>query len=162
FLERGSVFRAFDFASGVYEGANATARDCRISSFLCPSDFTGQMNYVGCHHDVEAPIDADNRGVLYLNSHVAHADITDGPAYTILLGEVRSGASLGWASGTRATLRNTGSRINAPDPTVPGTSGGPVPIPPARSRGAGLDALESKTEQGVLPIDFVSGFSSQH
>ena len=72
-------------------------------------------------YDVEAPIDADNQGVLYLNSHVGYDDITDGPAYTILLGEVRRGApTLGWAAGTRGTLRNTGSRINEPDPLIPG------------------------------------------
>jgi prepilin-type processing-associated H-X9-DG protein len=162
FLERGSVFRGFDFAHGVYEAANASARDCRLSSFLCPSDFTGQMNYAGCHHDVETPIDADNHGVLYLNSHVAHDEITDGLAYTILLGEVRSGASLGWASGTRATLRNTGSRINAPDPTVPGSFGGPLPNSRARPQGTGLDDLAAMIEQGVVPIDFVGGFASQH
>src|SRR5204862_6985407 len=106
FLERGTVYRRFDLRSGLYEPENETARGARISTFLCPSDLLGQMNYSGCHHDVEAPIDADNHGVLYLNSHVAYADITDGPAYTVLLGEVRSSPSLGWASGTRATLRN--------------------------------------------------------
>ena len=41
-------------------------------------------SYAGCHHDVEAPIDADNHGVLYLNSRVRLDDIPDGAAYTIL------------------------------------------------------------------------------
>ena len=31
-------------------------------------------NYAGCHHDAEAPIDADNNGVLFLNSAVARTD----------------------------------------------------------------------------------------
>ena len=67
-------------------------------------------SYAGCHHDVEAPIAEDNHGVLFLNSHVQYSDITDGSSKTILVGEhlIQSG-SLGWVSGTRATLRNTGS-----------------------------------------------------
>src|SRR5690606_9851323 len=64
-----------------------------------------------CHHDVEAPIDAENAGVLFLNSRVRRADIKDGLAYTLFLGEkflVEEPEELGWMSGTRATLRNTG------------------------------------------------------
>ena len=57
------------------------------STSSLPVEPGGGTNYAGCHHDVEAPIDADNHGVLYLNSHVGYDDITDGPAYTILLGE---------------------------------------------------------------------------
>ena len=50
-----------------------------ISTFVCPSDSRrGRSNYAGCHHDVEAAIDADNHGVLYLNSHVRYDDITEG------------------------------------------------------------------------------------
>ena len=59
---------------------------------------------------MEAPIDEDNHGLLFLNSRVGYSDIFDGSAKTILLGEVLVDEnSLGWASGTRATLRNTGS-----------------------------------------------------
>ena len=44
-------------------------------------------------------------------------DITDGTSNTILLGDKSTpSGDLGWMSGTRATLRNTGSRINAPAP----------------------------------------------
>ena len=70
-------------------------------------------NYAGCHHDVEAPIDADNHGVLFLNSHISGDDIPDGAAHTIFIGEkIVADDDLGWMSGTRATLRNTGLRIN--------------------------------------------------
>ena len=97
------------------------ARHASPACSCAPRAGSAATNYSGCHHDVEAPIDADNHGVLYLNSHIAYDDITDGPAYTILLGESTNSTMLGWASGTRDTLRNTGSPINAPDPTVPAT-----------------------------------------
>ena len=54
------------------------------------------------------------RGVLFMNSHVRFDDIPDGLSHTILLGESIWNESnvLSWASGTRATLRNTGSPLN--------------------------------------------------
>ena len=113
FLEQANLYRRIDFRQGVYAGANATVLLSSIKTFLCPSDWRPvSMSYMGCHHDAEAPIDGDNHGVLYLNSHVAYDDITDGPAYTILLGEARGSGMLGWASGTRSTLRNGGHPIN--------------------------------------------------
>jgi prepilin-type processing-associated H-X9-DG protein len=67
-------------------------------------------SYAGCHHDVESPIDADNHGVFFLNSHVRSRELEHGTSHTIFVGEklTRKG-DLGWMSGTRATLRNTGS-----------------------------------------------------
>jgi prepilin-type processing-associated H-X9-DG protein len=73
---------------------------------------TGSMAYSACHHDVEAPIDVDNHGVMFLDSSVRREDIRDGAANTIFIGEAGGPGGWGWASGTRATLRNTGSRIN--------------------------------------------------
>ena len=65
-------------------------------------------NYAGCHHDVEAPIDANNHGVMFLNSRVRLDEVTDGLTHTIFVGEkLVDDADLGWMSGTRATLRNT-------------------------------------------------------
>jgi len=82
-----------------------------ITTMRCPSSRTTSGSYAGCHHDVEAPIDADNHGILYLNSRVRYRDIPDGRATTILLGETFGGTT--WLHGTRATLRNTGG-LNAP------------------------------------------------
>ena len=72
------------------------------------------LRYAGCHHDVEAPIAADNHGVLYLNSHVRFDDITDGLAHTILLGEsdIERTDHLDLGLGNAPTLRNTGARLN--------------------------------------------------
>jgi prepilin-type N-terminal cleavage/methylation domain-containing protein/prepilin-type processing-associated H-X9-DG protein len=75
----------------------------------------GTSNYAGCHHDVEAPIDVDNHGVFFLNSRIRTQDVSDGTFCTIYVGEkLRDADDLGWVSGTRATLRNTGTPINAP------------------------------------------------
>ncbi len=172
FLEQKNLYRQFDFRHGLYEGRNVTVQSGRMTTFLCPSSpWAGSTNYMGCHHDLEAPIDVDNHGVLFLNSHVRYDDITDGPAYTILLGESRGGASLSWASGTRATLRNTGSSMNEPDPTAPvaASSRRGTGIVASRPWGSGYSsAAESQAEiqalinAGVLPISFVGGFSSYH
>jgi prepilin-type N-terminal cleavage/methylation domain-containing protein/prepilin-type processing-associated H-X9-DG protein len=70
-------------------------------------------NYAACHNDVEAPIDAKNTGVMFLNSHISQKDVTDGTTHTIYVSEkLPNENDLGWMSGTRATLRNTGSPIN--------------------------------------------------
>jgi prepilin-type processing-associated H-X9-DG protein len=163
FLEQGTVYRHFDFRRGVYESGNETARTVRITTFFCPSDPRGGlMNFAGCHHDVEAPIDVNNAGVLYLNSHIRYDDITDGPACTVLLGEIRHGPSLGWASGTRATLRNTGHRFNDPDPTMPVVSPGTNPNVYFYTEQENWLTMDSMIENGILPMEFVGGFSSYH
>jgi prepilin-type N-terminal cleavage/methylation domain-containing protein/prepilin-type processing-associated H-X9-DG protein len=140
FIEQRNLYNQFDFRRGLYEGRNSTVQTVRLSTLYCPS---GGSSYAACHHDVEAPIDVDNQGVLFLNSHVAYDDITDGTAYTILLGESWGAMSLDWASGTRASLRNTGHPINAPDPTLPGPGSASIAA-------------------GALPLLFVGGFASQH
>jgi hypothetical protein len=118
-------------------------------------------NYAGCHHDVEAPIAGDNTGILYLNSRVSYDDITDGPAYTILLGEITRGSpTLGWASGTRATLRNTGHALDAPDAHAPPS--GSMNVYQAAYNTNDLSAVESMVEDGILPVDYVGGFLSTH
>jgi len=72
-----------------------------------------QTNYAGVHHDSETPIAADNNGVLFLNSSIRYSQITDGASNTLIIGEKSYNRfSLGWMSGTRSSLRNTGS-INA-------------------------------------------------
>ncbi len=82
----------------------------------CPSEgaTSGPSSYAGCHHDSEAPIDVDNNGVLFLNSSIRFEDISDGISNTLFVGEkTRAAETLSWASGTRASLRNSGSAINS-------------------------------------------------
>ncbi|MFO0908231.1 MAG: DUF1559 domain-containing protein [Isosphaeraceae bacterium] len=131
YIEQRNAYNKLNFKAGAYDDRNSTVRAHSIQTFFCPSDggsrFAGgggavtsagtlapaSNNYVACHHDVEAPIQADNHGVFYLNSATRVEAITDGTSSTIFLGEKSLEPSdLGWMSGTRGTLRNTGSPIN--------------------------------------------------
>ncbi|MEN1678426.1 MAG: DUF1559 domain-containing protein [Planctomycetota bacterium] len=117
YLEERAIYKHIDAEAGAYTPDNSEARTAVISVFVCPSfpgddlndDETAAIsNYAGCHHDSEAPIDGDNNGLLFLNSKVRYDDIFDGSTHTILIGEMfPSPNTLGWLSGTRATLRNT-------------------------------------------------------
>jgi hypothetical protein len=132
YVEMQNVYNIFDMEAGAYAPANSDVRDTPVSVFMCPSypgsdisdDETAAVStYAGCHHDVEAPIDANNHGLLFLNSAIRYTDILDGSSQTFLIGEMMpyeyrqqdggrfssENQSLGWVSGTRSTLRNTGS-----------------------------------------------------
>jgi prepilin-type N-terminal cleavage/methylation domain-containing protein len=122
YIEQQNAFKKLDFTQSAYAPANAEVRGFRISTLLCPSDpdvsdrqGVQLTNYRGCHHDQEAAIDVNQNGLLFLNSSVSYEQIEDGSSNTLALGEAvaRINSSLGWLSGTRATLRNTGSPINA-------------------------------------------------
>jgi prepilin-type N-terminal cleavage/methylation domain-containing protein len=131
YIEESVTHENVDFSVGVYHKKNDPVRAIPIALLMCPS-YPGTANlggaylsnYAGCHHDVEAPIDADNHGVLFLNSHISADDVTDGTTHTIYVGEKRGNRrDLGWMSGTRATLRNTGTPLNM----TPGDEGA-VPL----------------------------------
>jgi type II secretory pathway pseudopilin PulG len=130
-LDQPNLYAAFDFSVGVYDKANATATAAAPPVFHCPSS-PGAAPYAGCHHHVEAPIDVDNSGVLFLNSSIRREDLWDGASQTIFVGEAGSAAGLSWASGTSDTLRNTGTSINSLLLAVPG---GAAPIPAPAPRG---------------------------
>ena len=112
-----------------------------------PTDPAGQgtdtvaiSSYAGCHHGNETPIDSDNNGLFFLNSRIGFEDIYDGSSNTVMFGEYIPSKdwNLGWASGTRATLRNMSTLKNA-------------------------NAIFIGTNAGIAPKpDFVGGFSSYH
>lgn len=119
YIEQSVTYRHIDFDAGVYDDKNAEVRRVNISVLHCPSDYSedrsiGHSNYAGCHHDVEAPIDVSNHGIFFLNSAIRYSQILDGTTNTLFLGEkvLADKNDLGWMSGTRATLRNTGEPIN--------------------------------------------------
>ena len=117
YVEQNNAYRLFDQSAGAYARVNSDVRALSVPFFVCPSypgartnesETAARTTYAGCHHDQETPIDADNNGLLYLNSNIRYTDILDGSSQTILLGEYRADEDeLGWVSGTRATLRNT-------------------------------------------------------
>lgn len=117
YLEESAAYNHIDRLVGVYDPKNAPVRVQKIPLLMCPSQpafGSGYSSYAGVHHDIEAAIDEGNNGVFFLNSRVAYDDVTDGASWTLFLGEklILQG-DLGWASGTRATLRNTGTQPGA-------------------------------------------------
>ena len=151
FIERRNIYNHFNFMDSVYDATNSAASSQSISVLHCPSDRSGaannQSSYAGCHNDVEAPIDVDNNGVLYLNSAVTFDAILDGSSNTIFAGEkLFTDDDLSYASGTRSTLRNTGTLINS---TALGGASGALSIALANP-GAEFESTR------------VGGFSSRH
>lgn len=153
YIEQQGIADNFDIDAGTYAAKNAPARQQIIGTLICPSygrstnedQSAGLSNYAGCHHHEEVPIDADNSGLLFLNSRIRYGEIYDGSSNTILIGEILPFVnSLGWASGTRATLRNTGHLINAHRPRSGRYSVEELELPP------GADQL------------WVGGFGSNH
>jgi prepilin-type N-terminal cleavage/methylation domain-containing protein/prepilin-type processing-associated H-X9-DG protein len=164
FLGQGNLYQHFDLLESVYDPSNDTVAEFTIGTLLCPSANGSGPNYAGCHHDAQAPIAADNHGVLYLNSRVGYSDITDGPAYTILLGEIEnSGPTLGWVSGTRSTLRNTGQPLSEHVSVGPPVGRRPMPTAANNlSRSEVMEIVQTLAEDGSWPVELAGGFASLH
>ena len=187
FLELKPVYNHMNFGVGVYGVENSSVRAVSLNVLTCPSDgragwtslASGSAagpsapapmgsSYAGVHHDAEAPIDVTNHGVFFLNSSVRYEEIGDGSAQTIFVGEHLLGpGDLGWASGTKATLRNTGELINQTRPTMlPVTPPGPSVAVAAADSGANPAGGTAKKVGGAAEdsrrVDPVGGFSSHH
>ena len=156
-----NIYNHFNMNVGLYETQNITTRTVLVRSYLCPSDNglsrnpndIALSNYVGCHNDKEAPIDITNNGVFLLNKALRYEEIPDGLSHTIFIGEkLNDGAGQGWASGTRASLRNFGTGINQ-WPNVPGLK-----------QSAADDVSSDPAGAKINPEapSFVGGFSSRH
>lgn len=115
-MDENNRFEQLNFPAGAYHQKNKRIANIPIAVLQCPSDWAegSFSSYAGVHHDQESPIDADNNGILFLNSKITFDDLRDGSSYTLLLGEklTHDSKEFGWLSGTRATLRNTGKAIN--------------------------------------------------
>ena len=185
YIEERNTYKNIDLSAGAYAPKNAAARAISIAIFHCPT--YGRLenpaaplsNYAGCHNGVEAPIDENNNGVLFLNSRIRNKDITDGAANTIFAGE-KSGCQgdLGWMSGTRATLRNCGTELGqtmlddgphrsaqqpgqVPAETPAATEKTAESEKPAASEKPGEE--KEKTAQAKTESDlYVGGFGSYH
>lgn len=111
------VYQQMKHDETIYSASNAKVRAHGISTLVCPSSPNGNSGifsaYAGVHNSVETPIDTNNNGVFFLNSHLNYDEISDGLSYTLAMGEKDIDTTdLGWSSGTRATLRNLGSPLN--------------------------------------------------
>jgi len=145
YIEQNALAKAFKEEEGAYAAANDPVRQAQIRILQCASNpgnydpdakTVARSDYAGCHHDSESPIDKDNRGLLFLNSHIRYSQIFDGSTSTLLIGEALNPKdSLGWVSGTRATLRNT-SLLEAGGPVFPSNSPGPNNAPADQKLGS--------------------------
>jgi prepilin-type processing-associated H-X9-DG protein len=118
YLELQNAYHRVDPSVSIYHRNNRPLRnEVAGDLFRCSSSVaraTGLTEYAAVHHHLESPIDSDNQGVFFLNSHIRRLDVSDGSSNTLFLGEkLPLAGDLGWLSGTRATMRNTGTRINA-------------------------------------------------
>lgn len=169
YLDQGPLFRHIDFQQSVYATVNQKVRKAQINVLHCPSDPKQarthsaaegnieiyQTNYAACYNAVEAPINVDNTGVMFLNSSVGYDQITDGSTNTIFIGEhLFNETDLGWMSGTRASLRNTGS-MNKELLNFGNTYGSSFQPSPAEKAAA-------ENEEPVDPLLKVGGFGSYH
>jgi len=181
YIEQPNAFKHIDFSVGVYDQKNQQVRAISIDLFNCPSDsatpgsLLGPNNYAGCHHDVEAPIADDNNGAFILNRALRYEDMEDGSSQTIFIGEKPldelgapgSPRDLGWMSGTRATLRNTGTAPNG-TPRI-GLRPGALPAPPAQWPPVEGSGYQPAPAPGAAPPAnairtglWVGGFGSEH
>lgn len=165
YLDERIMFEKVDFKASVYDPKNAALMAFELPELLCPADPDRRphSSYAACHNDVEAPIDVNNHGVFFLNSRLRASDITDGLAYTLFLAEKRSERDvpeLGWMSGTRATLRNTGTRPDGTD-ADPVSYIGPLP-PPAPDGSIAAPRSPPKVNLAAASATYVGGFGSHH
>lgn len=121
YIDYNAVYLAIDQSASIYAESNADAMANAVPTFQCPSANMVEKNiscYAGLHHPVEAPIAEDNLGVFLLNTQLSDDDIVDGLGATMMVSEKLTDfrPQLGWLSGTRASLRNTGHTINQRSP----------------------------------------------
>lgn len=186
YMEERNTWQAIDKTVSVYHPKNAAPAATPLRILRCPSTRAPNglhSDYAAVHHDAEKPIDAKDNGVFFLNSRVRYDDVTDGSSHTIFLGEKLSdGWDQFWMSGTRGTLRNTGTAINSltyinglprarglyADPTaplappldaIPGIDEPPSPDDPAAP--TGQPAGQAANIGPGNPL-WVGGFGSEH
>lgn len=154
YLDEGNVYNKIDFSVSVYDPANTTVSQHMIPILACPSSPARGHCYAGVHHDVEAPIDSNNNGVLFLNSLIRlPEDVPDGLGYTLFVGEKEGPAS--WLVGDNRTLRNT----NAPPTETVTAAIGQYPV----AGGAAPGAESSESDDPNAPaVNRVGGFNSYH
>ncbi len=151
YLEQGVVYRNIDRSVSVYHADNAKVRAHNVAFYRCPSSWLGgrgYSDYAGLQHDLEAPIGASNDGIFFLNSRIRYQDVSDGSSQTFFIGEkLTTTGDLGWISGTRAILRNTGTPLNTMLELFGGQTSLLAPVgPPGRATGGNTRADDDDAE----------------
>ena len=124
-MDQVSLFSQINGNSSVYAATNGSFRSMVMPTLACPSDWQRMLsqgnqtlamnNYAASFGGEDVPIDAKNNGVMFLNSSIGFRQIRDGASNTLMVGEkcvIEDANELGWMSGTKSTLRNTGIAIN--------------------------------------------------
>ncbi len=172
-LERRVMADNLNFSESVLADSQLTVRSTSFGTLNCPSQNSrgrfgpkfgsnlppfATSRYAACHHDLDMPISQTNQGVFPLNGRISSDEIEDGLGQTLFLGETQPGGDeMGWAVGTRATLRNTGLPLNETDlPSidmlVPALAG---PVDPELG-------TETDAAIGGMNYPVVGGFGSVH
>ncbi|MBI1248461.1 DUF1559 domain-containing protein [bacterium] len=117
-----TTYQHIDFSKSVYDKAQNGPRKLYLDLLSCPSSIASRANqqvgisgYAAIHNHCELPIDTTNTGAFILNKALPQNAFSDGLSFTLFLSETQGKAptsNLGWMSGTRATLRNTGTQPN--------------------------------------------------
>jgi prepilin-type N-terminal cleavage/methylation domain-containing protein len=159
YVDEALLYHKIDFEKGVFSPENLAVSNHTMPMLICPSNGRGgACNYVGCHHDREAPINVDNNGLLFLNSSIRYSDISDGRQNTILLGEALSTGP--YLAGTRATLRNAGGMNQSLDLAAFDFQRNRNFYGPDQE--GNLAAAAARGELQGDPKLYVGGFSAQH
>ncbi|MCY2965290.1 MAG: DUF1559 domain-containing protein [Planctomycetota bacterium] len=149
-----ALFRDFDCEAGAAAWKNRfdVPHDytCPSNPYIADQVPGGGGHYAAVYHDVEAPIDVDNLGVMFLNSSIRPRDIDDGTANTLLVGETHGELLFPWGSGSAQTLRNT----SLPFDTGPFTRNATVPVKPENPAFVGGFG---SFHTGVVQFVFVDG-----
>ena len=124
-MDQNNAFGQINFNASVYAATNGGVRGMVIPTLTCPSDWQrgtkqgnqtlAMNNYAASFGGESVRIDVKNNGVMFLNSDIGFRQIRDGASNTIMVGEkcvIEEANELGWTSGTKSTLRNTGVPIN--------------------------------------------------
>lgn len=149
-----TTYDHIDFKKSVYDKAQNGPRELELDFLNCPSSPWNRANdkvsvsqYVGIHNHCELPINTTNSGVFILNKNLTTNDVSDGLAFTLFLSEtlIEPSSNLGWLSGTRATLRNTGT---------PPNQGSAIPLPNVFTSKEWLNTLDLTPAEVDFGIDF--------
>ncbi|MEZ5940432.1 MAG: DUF1559 domain-containing protein [Planctomycetaceae bacterium] len=154
FLDETNAYGRIDFTRGSSDQQDKDLLNYQPTVFSCPSS-GGSSSYAGCYNDVEAPLDVNNNGMLFLNSRIRLRDVADGQRHTLLLGE--SGATAGWIYGTGSTLRNMDGFSDPTSANFQTSGRNYYEAPPERK-----PAEEDEGAERVDPDLFVGGFGSAH